>query len=55
MVIGYGKADRTPQGFPDTTIKFLTPKGNVGEIHLFKFKSVFNDFNDNEFEVLQCL
>ena len=55
MVLGYGKADRTPQGFPDTTIKFLTPRGKVGEIHLFKFKSVFNNFDKNELEIIQCL
>ena len=56
MVIGYGTTDKVPTGFPNKTIKFLiSSKGIVGEMPLFRFKSVYNNWQRNEFEVIKCL
>ena len=56
MVIGYGYSDSVPAGFPTETIKFLIgSKGIVGEMPLFRFKSVYNNWQRNEFEVIKCL
>ena len=55
MVIGYGTTDKVPHGFPKETIKFLNFKGKLGEMPLFRFKSVYNNFERNEFEVIKCL
>ena len=56
MVIGYGSTDKVPPGFPKETIKFLIgSKGIVGEMPLFRFKSVYNNCQRNEFEVIKCL
>ena len=53
MVIGYGTTDKVPHGFPNKTIKFLNFKGKLGEMPLFRFKSVYNNFQRNEFEVIK--
>ena len=54
MVIGYGTTDMVPEGFPKKTIKFLIcSKGIVGEMPLFRFKSVYNNWQRNEFEVIK--
>ncbi len=54
MVIGYGTTDKVPTGFPNETIKFLiASKGIVGEMPLFRFKSVYNNCQRNEFEVIK--
>jgi hypothetical protein len=54
MVVGYGTTDKVPAGFPKETIKFLiASKGILGEMPLFRFKSVYNNFQRNEFEVIK--
>ena len=54
MVVGYGTTDKVPAGFPKETIKFLiASKGIVGEMPLFRFKSVYNNWQRNEFEVIK--
>ena len=56
MVVGYGTTDKVPPGFPNETIKFLiASKGIVGEMPLFRFKSVYNNWQRNEFEIIKCL
>ena len=56
MVIGYGTNNKVPIGFPKETIKFLIfSKGILGEMPLFRFKSVYNNWQRNEFEVIKCL
>ena len=54
MVVGYGTTEKTPPGFPKETIKFLIfSKGIVGEMPLFRFMSVYNNWQRNEFEVIK--
>ena len=56
MVVGYGTADNVPSGFPKETIKFLVfSNGKVAEMPIFRFMSVYNRFQKNEFEVIKCL
>ena len=54
MVTGYGTTDKVPAGFPNETIKFLIfSSGKIGEMPLFRFKSVYNNWKRNEFEVIK--
>ena len=54
MVVGYGTADNVPSGFPKETIKFLVfSNKKVAEMPIFRFMSVYNRFQQNEFEVIR--
>ena len=53
MVVGYGTTEKVPAGFPKETIKFLIFSNHkIGEMPLFRFMSVYNNWRRNEFEVI---
>lgn len=53
LILRYGETNDVPPGFPKLSIIFLSSQYGIKEMPLFRFESMFKEF-DGDIEIIQC-